>query len=95
MRNQAKDIGAMLALAAFIIALAAGLFAGNAVGVTLTRALAAMILFQIVGWAAASLLSRLVRDHALEYAKRNPIPHVSLGASSVVEAGEEFVERKI
>lgn len=59
-----KVIAGCLALAAFAIAILAGLVAGNAPGLVLVRALMAMILCYPVGFIIGMICERVMAMHA-------------------------------
>ncbi len=69
-----KVIACVLALSAFAIAIVAGLAAGNAAEVILSRALVAMLVCQGVGLAIGSVGEGVIRDYLRAYERANPIP---------------------
>lgn len=80
-------VATVMALAAFAVAVIAGLSAGNPATLVLGRALACMIVCQAVGTAVGSIGERVVREH-LE-SRNVPAPAVHAGARPV--HGEDVV----
>jgi membrane protein DedA with SNARE-associated domain len=58
-----RGIGAQIGLLAFAVAVLAGLYSGNSVTVTLTRALVAMVIGSLVGQIAGWAAKLVLRDH--------------------------------
>ncbi len=58
-----RVIAAIFALAAFAVAIVAGLAVGNPPGRILASALVSMVLCQVVGWAVGAIGERVVREH--------------------------------
>jgi len=58
-----RGIGAQIGLLAFAVAVLAGLYSGNSVTVTLTRALVAMVIGSLVGQVAGWTAKLVLRDH--------------------------------
>lgn len=69
-----KVIAASCALAAFAVALIAGLAADNPAYDILLRALFAMILGQIVGWIVGVIGERTINEAVVTYRQANPVP---------------------
>ncbi|MEK6701359.1 MAG: hypothetical protein AABZ53_03785 [Planctomycetota bacterium] len=63
-------ISAVFAMSTFIVALIAGMAAGNPASVTLTRAVFAMVLMYLVGGAIGLITQRIVSEHANRYRVR-------------------------
>lgn len=78
-------IGACFAFAAFVVAVLAGLFAGNTVEMILTRALLALIVCYPIGLAMGMVCGRIVREQArvlaetIEVGKRRGAAGVEMG----------------
>lgn len=94
--SEARVIAVVVALGAFVVAVAAGLAADNPASTVLLRALAAMIAAQFVGWGAGEVLAYVRRTHTTDYIRRNPVPVVNAAsAEPVVEVGGETVENSV
>ncbi|CAG0999830.1 hypothetical protein PHYC_02801 [Phycisphaerales bacterium] len=95
MQSEGRIIAVAVALAAFVIAVVAGLGAGVATDVILFRALVAMVICQAGGMAVGEVFARVRAEHAARYIKDHPIPSVAALApvEQVIEVGEETVEK--
>ena len=69
-----KVIAAIGGLAAFAIALVAGLAADNPADVVLFRALVALLVCNVVGWFIGLIGERTIREALDQHARSNPIP---------------------
>jgi len=67
-------VAGIFALAAFMVALLAGLFGGNELTVILVRAIMTLIVCYPVGMLAGALLSKVMEDGLRDHAQSNPIP---------------------
>lgn len=70
-RGPASTIAGVLALAAFAVAVVAGLAADNPAGTVLGRALAAMLAANLAGWPLGLVLERILAD---EHQRRDAVP---------------------
>lgn len=70
----ASAIGALFALAAFIVAIVSGLFSYNGAGLILTRGLMAMILCYPIGTLIGLISQWVIASHIEAYAAANPVP---------------------
>ena len=68
----ARTIAGIFALAAFAVAVLAGLSAGNAAVLVLSRAIIAMLICYPVGLAVGLVAQRLVQDHIDSHRAANP-----------------------
>jgi uncharacterized protein (DUF58 family) len=59
----ARLAGSSLALLAFAVSISAGLIAGNAVTVVLSRSLLALFIFLLIGLILGAIAQRVVDDH--------------------------------
>lgn len=67
-------VAGVFALAAFTVALVAGLFGGNEMMTILVRAVIAMIVCYPVGMIAGALFSKIIADGVRDHALTNPVP---------------------
>lgn len=67
-------VAGVFALAAFTVALLAGVFGGNEMMVVLMRAVIALVVCYPIGMMAGALLSRVIEDGLRDHAQANPIP---------------------
>ncbi len=74
MGNEAKVVSVTFAMSAFVVALIAGLAAGNSPFQVLVRALVAMFVCQVIGTLAGEVVARIVREHEERYREANPVP---------------------
>ena len=72
MPQMVRTIAACLGLTAFAVAIAAGLFAHNPGGVVLGRALAALVIGQLIGLVIGHVGTRMVEDQLRAYVSSNP-----------------------
>lgn len=79
-------------LAAFAVALVAGLAAGNSTGSILARGVIAMILCYPLGLLVGVVCHRVVEEQAAAHQEANPVPEVpEAEGDSAVESEEEDV----
>lgn len=72
MPQMVRTIAACLALTAFAVAIAAGLLAHNPAGLVLGRALAALVVGQLIGLLIGHVGTRVVEDQLRAYVSSNP-----------------------
>jgi len=85
----ARTIAAIFALAAFAVAIMAGLMGGNPAPSILVRALLALVCCYPIGLAVGLVAQRLVREHVETHRETNPAPEVEAAAlEDALEAGE-------
>lgn len=68
-----KTIGAVLGLAGFVIAVVAGMAAGNEASTTLLRAIVALVGCNAVGLLIGAAGERVIREHIIDYQSLNPV----------------------
>ncbi len=78
MRNQVKVIACGFALLGFALAVISGLLAGNPATMVLGRALIVLMVCNMLGHAAGTILFRVVDEHVHAYEAARPVPEVSL-----------------
>lgn len=78
MQREVRIIAAILALAAFAVAVVAGLSAGNPAHTVLLRALGAMLGANIIGVGLSWVLSHVFESHQAAYRAANPVPSIDL-----------------
>lgn len=76
MNPTSKVIASSLALTAFVVAVTAGLFAGNPSTTILINALISTVLCQMLGLAIGAIFERVADDAVESYQRRNPVPDV-------------------
>lgn len=76
MKDATRLIATILAFAAFAISCVAGVLAHNSSNVVLYRSLTAMVLCYFVGLGIGLVAQVVVRQHAEQYARENPIPEI-------------------
>lgn len=79
-----KVIAASLALVAFALAIALGLYAGNTAATTIGRALIVMVVCYVVGQLIGYVGRTAMAEHVERYKQEHPIPELDLG----IEKGE-------
>lgn len=79
----ARAIAGCFSLTCFAVAIVSGLMADAGTPTILSHALVAMIIGQIVGWIAASVLGLIVRDAILK--------HTSTGHASEVVSSNQVI----
>jgi len=89
-------VAGVFALAAFSVAVAAGLLGGNDMLVILVRAFIAMIVCYPVGMLAGALMSRVIAEGVRDHALAHPIPGLDTEqptdtAAQVEDPGDEQV----
>jgi putative Mn2+ efflux pump MntP len=91
----ATSIASIFALAAFAIAIAAGLASGNPASAILLRAILAMLVCYPVGLAIGHVAQRLIHDHVEAHRQSHPPPQstddVSNGSSAPGPGDDEEV----
>lgn len=85
MTGESRVIASVFALAAFIVALAAGVLAGNEGSVILTRALLAMIVCQLLGMFAGMAVEHVVGQHVHRYQVEHPAPDIVVQGDAEVK----------
>lgn len=85
MKQESKLVATVFALAAFAVAIGAGLAAGNETRIILLRAVGAMAACQMLGVLAGAVVQRVLHEHA-ERTQR---------AQNVDDGGEPAQEEKI
>lgn len=83
-----KTIGVVLGLAGFVIAVLAGMAAGNESSTVLLRALAALVGCNAIGLVIGAAGERAILQHVADYQKSNPISE-SDGAGAADSAEED------
>jgi hypothetical protein len=71
-------IASIFALAAFAVAVVAGLAGDNATRTILTNAIVAMIVCNVVGLLIGAVLERTIDDHMKQYRAANVIPDLEV-----------------
>jgi tetrahydromethanopterin S-methyltransferase subunit C len=93
MKGQAPTtIAGCLALAAFAVAVVAGLATSNAASTVLMRAIIAMIACYPIGLAIGLIAQRVVQDQIRAVQQANPAPdssHIDLGADRAAEEHDD------
>jgi hypothetical protein len=89
-------VAGMFALAAFTVAVLAGLMGGNDMVVILVRAMIALIVCYPLGMMAGALISKVIAEGVRDHAGANPIPALDTEqatdtASQVESTGDEDV----
>lgn len=79
MHAPSRIISNSIALAAFSVAIVAGLAAGNPADTILVRAIGAMLCCQVVGWLVGLAGEHVVREHVSVHQANNPLPEVGQG----------------
>ena len=92
----APTIAGSFSLAAFAVAIVAGLAGGNEASTILVRALLAMVACYPVGLAVGLVAQRIVTDHVKAHREAHPAPdsttdETQLDAGVVSEHGEEVI----
>jgi len=77
-----RTIGALLGLAGFIVAILAGMAAGNEAGATILRALAALIVCNLIGLVIGAVGERVVQDHVSKHKQANPVGSIERADSA-------------
>lgn len=85
MNRPTKVIAAVLGLAAFAIAVVAGMGAGNDASTVLARALGFMVLCYLIGLAVGHIGERTVEEHLAAYRSKTAL---SAGSSPALQAAE-------
>lgn len=88
-----KVIAASFALAAFAIAVIAGINAGNNATRVLTAALVSMAGCHIVGLGIGAVGERTVNEHLATYRSGRPLPDMDKSAGAPQESGARNVIR--
>ena len=91
----ATTIAACFALAAFAVAVVAGLASGNAAASVLGRAIAAMVVCYPVGLAVGYIAQRIVGEHIEAHKEAHPAPDFNGVAGEVPVVGESADEEVI
>jgi len=94
LRTEAKVVATVFALSAFAVAVIAGLYAGNAAGTVLWRAIIAMLVCQVLGMFAGSLIERIITEHAARYSAEHPVPRLP-SKDDVVAVVDEVVDEPL
>lgn len=84
-----KVIAGCCGLAAFAIAVVAGLAADNPVDTILTRAMMGMILAWIIGGAVGMAAETAVNDALRSYKQANPLPDASAALAGPTQASQQ------
>lgn len=96
----AGAIGALFALAAFVVAIIAGLYSWNSAGTILLRGVGAMIVCYPIGLLVGVISQWVIAGHVQEYVESNPVPEFDESVASAattdgtevhVEDGEEVI----
>lgn len=74
----AKVIAASFALAAFAVAVIAGLASGNPTRAILTDAILAMLACHLAGLFIGALMQRVINEHLDGYRAATPVPEIEL-----------------
>lgn len=80
MHSVERTIAGILGLSAFGVACVSGLASGNDASTTVWRALGAMAVCVVVGWALGRAAKIVAAEHAQDHRERNPIPDAPEGA---------------
>lgn len=80
MNPTSKVIASSLALTAFVVAVTAGLFAGNPATTILINALVSTVVCQMLGLAIGAIFERVANDAVESYQQRNPVPDIEEAA---------------
>ena len=86
-----RTIGAVLALAGFVIAILAGMAAGNEAATILLRALAALVVCNAVGLALGAAGERVIQEHISDYQKSNPVEDAERADSAGPAGGDDGI----
>lgn len=87
-----KVIAASMGLAAFALAIIAGLAAGNDADHILGTALVALAACAAVGWALGAAAERAVLDAVSTYEQNHPIPSADPRAGAPAQAAPESLQ---
>ena len=99
----ATTIAGTFAMAAFAVAILAGLASGNAATSVLLRAVGAMLVCYPIGLAAGGVAQRLVQEHVERFRSEHPAmdegalqsPAINVGAASSMDASEETDDEEV
>lgn len=86
-----KTIGAVLGLAGFVIAILAGMAAGNDAATVLLRALGALVVCNVVGLALGAVGERVIQEHISDYQKSNPVEDAERADSAGPTGGDDGI----
>lgn len=81
MQTQAKVIAATIALGGFVVALLAGMRAGNPAHLVLFDALVALLACQLLGIAVGAIATGIIHDHVARHKAEHPIPDIDIDSS--------------
>ena len=91
-----KMIAGCFSLAAFGVAVVAGLASDNPVMMILVRALVSMLLCYPIGWIIGLICQRIISEHIRQHQQAHPVPDDGEASPAVDEAdaalGEEIIE---
>ena len=79
-----RVVGAVAALSGFVVALIAGMAAGNPADTVILRALIAMFACALVGRAVGAAGFAAIRAHVEAYCETNPIPEPAPGPGEIL-----------
>lgn len=74
MSVESRHIGAILGLTAFVVAIVSGMAVDNPLEVTLSRALASLVVGFLIGVLLGAALAHVVEAHIAKYKLQNPVP---------------------
>jgi hypothetical protein len=91
----ASTIAACFALAAFAVAVVAGLASGNPAASVLGRAIAAMVICYPAGLAVGYVAQRVISEHIEAHKEAHPAPDSGDGAGGEVSVGDESGDEEV
>ncbi len=74
MSVESRHIGVILGLTAFVVAIVSGMAVDNPLEVTLSRALASLVVGFFIGVPLGAALAHVVEAHVAKYKLQNPVP---------------------
>lgn len=95
MELESKVIATSFALAAFVLAILAGIGAGNPASTVLLKAIICMIVCQGVGSIAGMAATHVIQEHLGQYRKDHPIPELSTGSQPDDEDFDEISANRL
>jgi tetrahydromethanopterin S-methyltransferase subunit C len=87
--NAATSIASVFALAAFAVAIVAGLASGNPTSSILLRAIIAMLACYPVGLVVGHITQRVIQDHVEAHRQANPAPEPTDDGSTEPEPDQD------
>jgi hypothetical protein len=91
----ATTIAACFALAAFAVAVVAGLASGNPAASVLGRAIAAMVICYPVGLAIGYVAQRIIGEHIEAHKEAHPMPDSGGGGAINAPVGGESADEEV